>query len=195
MKNYNELNTVFLEESDLVMRPEELTEYTLETPAINILTDFLHVQPLSMELDVSIDDARHMMRKVHVRSVLVIDSDETFKGFLTLADLESRSALSIATTAGIKRQDISIRDVMTPRAKLKAIPLSEIQSAKIGNLLQTLKHEGTPHILVVDTTKNSIRGVISSSDIARRLNISVDISKRANSFQEVVGILASGQEY
>ncbi|MDO6593537.1 CBS domain-containing protein [Neptuniibacter sp. 1_MG-2023] len=195
MKNYNELNTVFLEASDLVMRPEELTEYTLETPAITILTDFSHVQPLSMELDVSIDDARHMMRKVHVRSVLVIDSDENFKGFLTLADLESRSALSVATTAGIKRQDISIRDVMTPRAQLKAIPLSEIQSAKIGNLLQTLKHEGTPHILVVDTSNHSIRGVISSSDIARRLNISVDISKRVSSFQEVVGLLASGQEY
>ncbi|KXJ53757.1 CBS domain-containing protein [Neptuniibacter pectenicola] len=195
MKNYNELNTVFLEESAQVIRPEQLTEYSLETPAINVLTDFLHVQPLLMELDVSVDDARHMMRKVHVRSVLVIDSDENFKGLLTLADLESRSALSVATTAGIKRQDISIRDVMTPRAQLKAIPLSELQSAKIGNLLQTLKHEGAPHILIVDTSNRSIRGVISSSDIARRLNISVDISKRANSFKEVVGILASGQEY
>lgn len=40
MKNYNELNTVFLEESAQVIRPEQLTEYSLETPAINVLTTF-----------------------------------------------------------------------------------------------------------------------------------------------------------
>ncbi len=194
MNNYNELKTILLDASDHIARPEELHEYTLDTDAIEVMTDFEKVQPLMMEQDVSIDEARQMMRKVHVRSVLVIDKDENFRGLLTLADLESRSALSIATSAGLKRDDISIREVMTPRERLHAIPFSEINHASIGDLMRTLQHTGTPHMLVVDMVKHEIRGVIASSDIARRLKIPVDISKKAAHFREVVNVMFAGQD-
>ncbi|WP_170221828.1 CBS domain-containing protein [Neptunomonas concharum] len=194
MNNYRELKTILLDASDHIARPGTPSEYTLDTPAINIMTDFERVQPLLMEKNVSIDDARSMMKRMHVRSILVIDKDENFRGLLTLADLESRLAMSIATSAGLKREDISIKEVMTPREKLHAVPLHEISHAKIGDLLQTLQHVGTPHILVVDTLKHEIRGVIASSDIARRLKIPVDVSKRAASFSEVVGVLFTGKD-
>lgn len=194
MNNYHELKTILLDESDHIARPEELFEYTLETPAIEVMTDFEKVQPLMMEQDVSIDEARQMMRKVHVRSVLVIDREENFRGLLTLADLESRSAMSIATSAGLKRDDISIKEVMTPRDRLHAMPLTEITHACIGDLMRTLQHTGTPHMLVVDTYNHEIRGVIASSDIARRLNIPVDISKKAVHFREVVNVMFAGQD-
>ena len=194
MNNYNELKTILLDASDHIVRPEELLEYTLNTPAIEVMTDFEKVQPLMMEQDVSIDEARQMMRKVHVRSVLVIDKDENFRGRLTIADLESRAAMSSATSAGLKRHDISIKEVMTPRDKLHAIPLSEITHASIGDLLRTLQHAGTPHMLVVNPLNHEIRGVISSSDIARRLKVPVEISKRASSFREVVDVLFSGRD-
>ncbi|WP_299197155.1 CBS domain-containing protein [uncultured Amphritea sp.] len=194
MNNYNELKTILLDANDDIARPYELHEYTLDTHAIEVMTDFEKVQPLMMEQDVSIDEARQMMRKVHVRSILVIDKDENFRGLLTIADLESRSAMSIATSAGLKRHDISIKEVMTPRERLHAMPLSEINHACIGDLLRTLQHTGTPHMLVVDTTKHEIRGVISSSDIARRLKVPVEISKRAAHFREVVNVLFAGRD-
>lgn len=194
MNDYNELKTILLNASDHIASPKELHEYTLDTPASEVVTDFEKVQPLMMEQDVSIDEARQMMRKVHVRSVLVIDKDENFRGLLTLADLESRSAMSIATSAGLKRHDISIKEVMTPRDRLHAIPLSEVNHASIGDLMRTLQHTGTPHMLVVDSSKHQIRGVISSSDIARRLKIPVEISKRAAHFREVVDVLFAGRD-
>lgn len=195
MKTYRELNTVTLSESDQITHPNPLPEYTLDTPASSIFTDFSKVEPLTLDLHVSVDDAKEIMKKSHVRSVLVIDSNHRFKGLLTINDVESRLPMSVAATAGIRRSDVTINDVMTPRDKLKAIPLTHIQSASIGDVLQTLKHEGTPHILVVNIRDHSIHGVISSSDIARRLNISVDISKRASNFKEVVGLIAAGQDF
>lgn len=192
--NYRELNTVLLQESDQVARPSQYSELTLDSPAIKVVTDFSEVQPLTMELNVTVDDAREMMRKVHVRSVLVVDSNQNFKGLVTIADLESRAVMSVATTAGVSRSEVTIRDVMTGRSRLRAIPFSQIASANIGDVLETLKNEGAPHILVVDSQNQTIRGVISSSDIARKLNVSVDINKRASSFQEVVGIFAAGQD-
>lgn len=193
MNKYRELHTLLLDESDQIIYPDQAADFTLDTPAIELLTDFFRVQPFVMELNVPVNEARNMMKKVHVRSVLVIDSDKKFRGLLTIADLESRAAMSIATTSGVSLKDITIREVMTPRDRLKAIPHAQLETAKIGDVLQTLRHEGTPHILVVDA-HNSIRGVISSSDIARKLNISVDILKRASSFKEMVGILAAGQD-
>ena len=193
MSQYRDLHTQLLKESDQIIQPDQTVNFSLDTPALALLTDFLHVQPFVMELNVPVNEARDMMKKVHVRSVLVVDSNNKFRGLLTIADLESRAAMSIATTSGVRLMDVTIREVMTPRDRLKAIPMTQLEAAKIGDVLQTLKNEGTPHILVVDA-HNSIRGVISSSDIARKLNISVDISKRASSFKEMVGILAAGQD-
>ena len=189
MTVYHELKTVSLSSSDQIARPEQLEEYSLDTPALRMMSDFLKVQPIMMEMDVSLDEARRMMRKAHVRSLLVIDANENFRGFLTIADLESRRVLSLVSTAGIDREDLSIGDVMTPRDKLRAVKLSEMESGRVGDLLQTLKNEGVPHILVVDTARHQLRGVISASDIARRLHISVDITHRAASFREVVDVL------
>ncbi|MBY4677504.1 CBS domain-containing protein [Marinobacterium arenosum] len=194
MNTYQELKTVSLDEFSAIMRPQQLEEYTLDTPAMSVVTDFRKTQPLMMEQDVSLDEAIHMMRKVHVRSVLVIDAEEQFRGLLTVADLESRKALSVATSSGLNRSDLTIKDVMTPRERLRGVPLSDVEHGHIGDLLKTLQHEGSQHMLVVDADSRQLRGVISASDIARRLKISVDISQRATSFREVVDMLVSGRE-
>ncbi|MEH6822468.1 MAG: CBS domain-containing protein [Motiliproteus sp.] len=194
MNHYHELKTVSLDASDQIARPEQLDEYSLDTPAMAVVTDFQKVQPLMMELDVTLDAARHMMRKVHVRSVLVIDAHENFRGLLTVADLDAQLALSITTTTGVQRNDITIKEMMTPRDALRAVPLAEIQRARIGDLVRTLEHEGTPHVLVVDTINHQLCGVISASDIARRLKVPVDILKRAASFREVVAALFAGRD-
>ena len=194
MNTYHELRTVSLGGSAEIARPEQPAEYTLDTPAVRMMSDFLKVQPIMVEMDVSLDEARRMMRKMHVRSVLVIDASERFRGLLTLADLESRRALSLVSTAGIDREDLSIRDVMTPRDRLRAVALADLERGRVGDLLQTLRNEGVPHMLVVDTASGQLRGVISASDIARRLKIAVDVTQRAASFREVVDVLFAHRE-
>lgn len=193
MQNYNALKTVTLSDYEQILVSERIEHVDLSSPARLVVTDFLDNEPLMMNLDIAVDEAIQAMRRAHVRSILVTDSQNRFRGIITVADLESRKVLSLATSSGQARSDLSIGDLMTPRSKLVGVPISAIDGGTIGELLQTLKNEGRPHMLVVDPATQSIRGIISASDIARRLRVSVEINQRATSFKELVDII-SGRE-
>ncbi len=193
MHRYNALKTVTLADYAQILVSERAEHVDLNSPARLVVTDFLDSEPLTMDLDVAVDEAIQAMRKAHVRSILVTDNQALFRGIITVADLESRKVLSLAASSGQSRSDLTIGDLMMPRDKLVGVPMEAIEQGTIGELLQTLKNEGRPHMLVVDPVHKSVRGIISASDIARRLRISVEINQRATSFKELVDII-SGRE-
>ncbi|MBV1786840.1 CBS domain-containing protein [Marinobacterium sp. D7] len=194
MHPYHELKTVGLSDYPSVIESDQVESFDLNSPARLVMTDFLYHRPLTLLADVSIDDAIAAMRRAHVRSILVTDTADAFRGIITVADLESRKVLSLATSSGQARGDLTIGDLMTPKEKLRGVTLGAVEKGSIGDLLQTLKNEGQPHMLVVDPDSQRIRGIISSSDIARRLRISVELNLRATSFRELVDIISSGRE-
>jgi hypothetical protein len=67
--------------------------------------------------------------------------------------------------------------------------LSALQQGTIGDLLKTLRHEGSMHMLVVDPESQEICGIISASEIARRLQVPVEINLQASSFRDLVDVL------
>lgn len=189
MKNYHELKTIGLEDYTRLAEGADHAITNLDSPAQLVMTDFRQTPPLTMNLTESISDATQAMRKVHVRSVIVTDSSKAFRGILTVIDLESRKVLSQATSLGLKREDLSIKDVMVSRDKLRGVPLSALQQGTIGDLLKTLRHEGSMHMLVVDPESQEICGIISTSEIARRLQVPVEINLQASSFRDLVDVL------
>lgn len=189
MKSYHELKTIGLDDYTRLTDGADRQATDLDSPAERVMTDFRQVPPLTMGLNESITDATQAMRKVHVRSVIVTDSNDNFSGILTVMDLESRKVLSQATSLGLKREDLSIKDVMISRNKLRGIPLSALQKGTIGDLLKTLRHEGTMHMLIVDPESHEICGIISASEIARRLQVPVEINLQATSFRDLVDAL------
>ena len=189
MKNYHELKTIGLEDYTRLAEGADHAITNLDSPAQLVMTDFRQTPPLTMNLTESISDATQAMRKVHVRSVIVTDISKAFRGILTVIDLESRKVLSQATSLGLKREDLSIKDVMVSRDKLRGVPLSALQQGTIGDLLKTLRHEGSMHMLVVDQESQEICGIISASEIARRLQVPVEINLQASSFRDLVDVL------
>jgi CBS domain-containing protein len=194
MNKYQELKSVDLAEYSTIVSPGEVASVDLDSPAQLVVTDFNESSPLILRPEVGVDEAIAAMRRAHVRSVLVTDDKGSFRGIVTVADLESRKVLSLATSSGQSRSDLTIGELMTPKAKLKGVPVSAIESGNIGELLQTLRNVGQPHMLVVDPDHHAIRGIISSSDIARRLNVPVEINQRATSFRELVEVISAGRE-
>ncbi len=192
MDRYSELKTVALTDYQSVVESEDVERFDLDSPARLVVTDFLYHKPLVLNPDVGVDEAIAAMRRSHVRSVLIANGE--FRGIVTVADLESRKVLSLATSSGQSRSDLAISDLMIPKAKLKGVPIGVIETATIGSLLQTLKNEGQQHMLVVDPENQRIRGIISASDIARRLHVSVEINHRATSFRELVEVISSGRD-
>ncbi len=189
MKNFYELKTLSLEDYPRLAQGAQHHITSLESPAATVMTDFRRTPPLTMNLTESVSDATQAMRKVHVRSVIVTDSGGNFRGILTVIDLESRKVLSQATSLGVKREDLSIKDVMVSRDKLRGLPMSALQQGSIGDLLKTLRHEGSMHMLVVDPVTHEICGIISASEIARRLQVPVEINLQASSFRDLVDAL------
>jgi len=188
MQTYHELKPVTLGDYNHLFHLDTET-LNLDSPASTIVTRFDHTRPMALELDVGIDDALLMMKKAHVRSMIVMDGKEQFKGIISVSDLESRKVLTIAQQLGQRRDELTIADVMMPRNKLSGLSIRQIEHSRIGDVLKTLQDVGSQHMLVVNPERHEICGIISASDIARKLQIPVAITERATSFREVVDVM------
>jgi len=92
-------------------------------------------------------------------------------------------------TTGLKREELTVSDVMTHKDTMQAIDFKDFSHARIGDIVSTMKRLGENHLLVVDSDEDTVRGIVSSSDIARRLHVSIYISERANSFSDIYNIV------
>jgi len=185
MNTFKVLKTLSLADISTIERPTDNEHLNLNSPAYEVFTDFNQHIPLMLEQSTSVNDAIALMKRTHVKLKLVIDSRESFRGVISLADLLSVRVMRAAQETGLSRNDLTVAQVMTRREALHAININDLASSRIGDLLATMKNFGDQHVLVVDPGKGSIRGMISASDIARRLHIPVSINARANSFSEV----------
>jgi CBS domain-containing protein len=185
MEKHKILPTNPLTNIQKIQRPESKESLDLDSPAQEILTDFEVSRPLMIEQSVTIAAAKEMMSRAHVRLNLVIDKEEHFKGVVTAADLMSVKVIQARERTGLSVDDLTVDEVMTNKDSLHAIEIKQFQHATIGDILFTMKAFGDQHVLVLDSTRNCIRGIVSSSDIARVLHESVYISQRASSFADI----------
>lgn len=170
-----------------LINPEENYELNLDSPALDIFTDFKSTEPLVVEQSLDLLTAEDLMKKTHVRLKLVLDRGN-FVGTLAYEDLIGEKAMALANHR--RRNEILVSEVMTPRSCLKAIEFKEVSHAKIKDIVETLKNEGKRHFLVIDGEEHSIRGIFSVSDIARRLHVPININK-ASTFVDIYKALSS----
>lgn len=151
-------------------------EITMDSPALGIFTDFKEVKPLVIEGDTTAIDAQKLMQKAHVRLKVVVDGDTRFLGIVSFKELNSQEVIK-RVSQGARRQELSVMDFMKPKNNLKAFAYSELEKATIKDVVDALKDNGQQHCMVIDHDQDRIRGVISASDIARKLRISLDITR------------------
>lgn len=157
-----------------VISPDENYEITLDSPALDIFTDFKKTSPLVIDQSLDVVTAEDLMKKTHVRLKLVLNQGE-FVGTLAYEDLISEKVIFRANH--IHRADILVSEVMTSKSCLKAIKFSDVERAKIRDIVETLKNQGKQHFLVTDGEEHYIRGIFSASDIARRLHVPINIDR------------------
>ncbi len=189
MKNYRSLKTVALTGIDSFVDRSGSSPVTVDSPAAEIFTDFAHTTPLVIDSNATVDEALLMMKRAHVHSKFVLGPDGKVQGILTSLDLKNRP-LRAAAAMGINRSDIVAKDIMTPLSRIHALDYSTLPTATIGDIITTLQHLGERHIIVADLAESSIRGIISATDIARKLHIAVDITSRATSFADIYKVLS-----
>jgi CBS-domain-containing membrane protein len=164
-----------------------------DTPAIEVMTDLRRVPAATIGPDTALADANQAMILRGVRSLLVTTDDRRLVGLVTSADVLGEKPLQVVRERGLRHEEVVVRDVMTPSAKLDALDLGEVLRADVGHVLATLRSSGRQHALVTTTTQGGrqmIRGIFSASQIARQLGIALNTTEIARSFAEIEAAIA-----
>ena len=163
-----------LELVDDVVSPEQFVDMSLSSLATYFFTDFKKHKPLVIEANTLAKDALTLMQKSHVRMKIVISSTLSFRGVISTSELTERHIIQ-KISSGITREELTVADMMIPRDKLQAFLYDDITKVTIEDVIENLQTNGLQHCLVLDKDNHHIRGVISASDIARKLKLPVEI--------------------
>ena len=166
--------------------PANLKGITLDSPAIEIYTDFKKTRPLVIEGDVKIDDAIELMKNAHVQLKLVVKDTTNLLGIVSYADLIGEKPLQLESRERISRDEILISDIMNPIKNLKALSLADLQESTIREVIEELKDEHVKHQLIIDN--GSICGLISATDIAKKVNLPIQIDE-LSSFKKIFKVM------
>jgi len=162
-------------------------DINLNSPACEIFTDFCRVKPLIIEAITPVDEAQNLMKRAHVRMKLVIDQSGHFSGLVSLDDLQAQEIMK-KLAEGATKEDLTVTDFMRRRDQLKAFDYTDIKRSSVGDIVISLEHSGQQHCLVVDKCTHQIRGVISASDITRKLKLPIDIGTEST-FSNIFSVL------
>lgn len=159
-----------------LVRPEEFHELSPLSSALEFFTDFKKHVPITIEGSMPAESVERLMRQAHVKLKLVVDSDGEFIGTISLDDLDEQHFMA-RVASGFAHSDILVKDLMRPKAEILALNLADLEEASINDVIKALQQKGQQHCLVVDNSTTQIRGLISASDVARRLRIPIRIER------------------
>ena len=178
---------------------------TPESPAMQVMTDLARVSPATIRPQAPLSGANQFMITRGVRLLLVVDEQhDTILGVITASDLLGERPMLVATGRGLRRDELTVADVMTPATQVEVIALADVEGSRVGHVLETLRRAGRQHALVVDydtlppaglleraTLRTMVRGIFSISQIARQLGVTLPSGGEvARTFSEIEAALA-----
>jgi CBS-domain-containing membrane protein len=184
---YETLPLVGVGDVDELASPTERSDVTLDSPATSVFTSFSERPPVVVEETTSLDDAIATLQRAHVRFVLVVDKRGKLLGVLPSHVLAGDQPMMVANRRGVSRNELMVKNLMTPKQELKAIALTALEHARVGDLLHTLQSTGEQHLLIVGGSgkRKFVAGIVSAGDIERKFHLHVDIKSKARSFAEI----------
>jgi len=177
-----------------IISQEKSDEVSLDDLAIKAMTDFKKVRAITISPESSIDYALQLMKHAGVKLLLVIGDDDILAGLITARDIMGEKPLSIITKEQIKREEIQVAQVMTPRAELNPFNFYDIEYATIRDAILKLREVGRHHALVVEQQKDSndyyARGIFSITQIGRQLGMEISSDGHVQNFSEFEKLFA-----
>jgi CBS domain len=172
---------------------------TPESPAVQVMTDLSCVAPASIRREAPLGAANQFMITRAVRLLLVTDDHESVLGVITASDILSERAMRVAIDRGLRGDELTVGDVMIPAEQVEVVDYADVQAARVGHVLETLRRAGRQHALVVDfeelparrpfeppARRPMVRGIFSLSQVARQLGVAVQTGGEvARTFSEI----------
>ncbi len=168
---------------------EPCAKVGLDDPAVAAMTDFHTTRPLCVSPFTDIDTALRCMKISQARMLLVTSPTGDLLGLVTADDI--RGECPVEFPGDGVREPSTVDQVMQPRHTLRALRLSAITGAHVGDVLLTLRETDQQHVLVIDdySFDGEIRGLFSSVEIGCRLGCSIAVFRHAETFTQLAMML------
>jgi predicted transcriptional regulator len=165
---------------------------TANDPAVKVMTDLRKVASATTNQDVTLERAQQKMIQRGVRLLLVSTVENKIAGVLSSADILGEKPVLIAKEKGLPRAELKVSDVMTSTNHIQVISMKDVDSACVGDIVETLKDSARAHALVVDQVngKLSLIGIFSATQIARQMGVQIQTHEMARTFAEIEALIA-----
>lgn len=172
----------------VTLRARPLPEITLLSAALDTFLDYTVLPPLTLDPGVTAEAAEIAMLYSHTNLQLVTDADHNLLGIISIRDISGDKMLATAAVMGVSRQDLTVRDLMTPVSNLPYVKHEALSKATVGDLVTILESQKQRFLVVIDQHEQ-LCGLICADDIARLLGRELNILPAANYFGEVFSAL------
>jgi CBS-domain-containing membrane protein len=164
---------------------------TLDSPAIESMTDLTLVPAASVDARRTVDDAHTVMLTRGVRMLFVLESNRNLVGLVTANDVMGEKPMRVVHANQVLHKDVLVGDIMTATKDLEVLEYSDVRRACLGNIVTTLRNAGRQHALVVAYAAHGpyIRGLFSAAQIARDLGIVVQTPAIFKTFAEIEAVM------
>lgn len=181
--------TVLTGKARLVEQPvQQPLEQMLAEPALSAMTDLTRVAAATVHVDETVDTAHERMLERRVRMLFVVDHAGFVVGLITSNDILGEKPMQIVRDRGIHHDEVRVQDIMTPADEVEAINVSELKSARVGDVVETMRAHGRQHALVMRNDAAGtpqVCGVFSAADLSRKLGLPVVPMTAARTFAEI----------
>jgi CBS domain-containing protein len=175
-------------------RDWQTSPVSLESPALEVMTDLTQVKAATTSPSTTLRQAEQFMIYQGVRMLFVVREMQAIEGLVTSTDLHSDAQLRLVQQRNLRYDELTVSHVMTPLSELDAIDFAVMRFATVSNVIATLRRYGRNHLLVTELSSAAgpgrVRGVVSRTQIERQLGMPVPVTEVANTFAEVVKMLA-----
>ena len=172
-----------------------VTKITMASPAYSVMTDLTCVEAVTIGPYESLFQANRRMITMGVRLLMVVDNDNQVMGLITTTDINSEKPLSVVKERSTNYNALQVDDIMIYYDKLEVLCWRDVANARVGDIAETLKRVGRRHAIVVDGEEDAqiIRGIFSSSQLARATGEEVDTSAKTANFAALKHALMHGK--
>jgi CBS-domain-containing membrane protein len=159
------------------------------------MTDLTLVKAATASPGTLLRQAEQQMIYQGVRMLFVVSEMPAIEGLITTTDLQGDRPMRLVQQRGVRHDELTVGDIMTPLAMLDAIALADLSRARVAHVIATLIRQGRNHLLVTDAAPNGsasprVRGVLSRAQIERQLGRTIEVPEIAHSFAELGQMLS-----
>lgn len=177
-----------------IFQPDPPKSITLESPALDAMTDLRLTHAAVIEPEATIESANSYMKQRGVRSLFVLNVNQVLQGVITATDILGEKPLRFNQERNIKHHEILVSDIMTPLNSLEAISIDEVRRAKVGHIVASLRDAGRQHTLVTEKNVDDdllISGIFSLTQIEKQMGKAIPLTEVAKTFAEIEATLIS----